>query len=691
MAKKIKSLLIIFLPFLFFHAPGQAVKLRCLDVQPNGDVTVSWNPLGVGSSFSDYTIFSSGKLNGPYSVVAVISVMAQGNYLHAGAGADADTLFYYILTDQATAGTSVTDTLSTMLLTAATNDNEIIDLHWNQPHFPSQFTPDMYPWYILYREFPPGVITAVDSTKNTSISYHFWECNGQGDSVSLRIGVRDDNYGCISHSSQFKRVLKNLSNRFPPVIDSVSIDAGDHVVIGWEPVSEPDIVGYYIFIVTQSDPPTKDTVDYVSGRLTTSYSHLPADPCSNIYSYLIKSIDSCGNTSPFPFDSLTFFDKPQSNIHLSEIHYDPCLMTNTLSWNEYRNFEPPLAFSVIFVSTGGGPYTVLDTIFPGQSEYTQYGLSPNTVYSYYIRAYSGDMIKTSTSCRKSVRTYNSPSPLFMYTRYVSVENNDWVNILFYTDTNAHVQKYNILRSSDLSGPYDLVGEAYQQGQESISFTDNGAEVTAGSYYYRIEVIDSCGVSSVIANTSRTIFLGAEALPDMKNHLTWNAYESWSGSVLGYRVYRRLEDSAPELIGQTDPSTLVFDDDVSAFAGTYSRISYIVQAYEGIGNLYGFQEESYSNEAISEQESKVYLPNAISPKGINNILKPVAVFVGSEGYEFFVYNRWGEMLFHTSDPADGWNGTYRGQYVPQGVYVWLIRFRDNLGMTRQAKGNVVVVY
>jgi gliding motility-associated-like protein len=95
--------------------------------------------------------------------------------------------------------------------------------------------------------------------------------------------------------------------------------------------------------------------------------------------------------------------------------------------------------------------------------------------------------------------------------------------------------------------------------------------------------------------------------------------------------------------------------------------------------------------MSEQEPKVYLPNAFMPQGINNQLKPVTVFVGNDGYEFFIYNRWGQLVFSTTNPNDGWDGRYNGNYVPGDVYVYLLRFRDALNRPRQIKGNVAVIY
>ncbi|NTV84637.1 MAG: hypothetical protein HGA23_10115 [Bacteroidales bacterium] len=165
MKYKALPVLLIFLASFHFIASGQAVKIGCTEVMPGGDVLIHWNPLQIGSSFSDYTIYTSDHLAGPFTVLATITIMDQDSYLHAGAGANNDTVFYYIETDQGGGGTTLTDTLATMLLAASTIDFEVVDFSWTPLHSPSPFLPDMYPWYFLFREFPPGNWAIVDSTQ----------------------------------------------------------------------------------------------------------------------------------------------------------------------------------------------------------------------------------------------------------------------------------------------------------------------------------------------------------------------------------------------------------------------------------------------------------------------------------------------------------------------------------------------
>ena len=44
----------------------------------------------------------------------------------------------------------------------------------------------------------------------------------------------------------------------------------------------------------------------------------------------------------------------------------------------------------------------------------------------------------------------------------------------------------------------------------------------------------------------------------------------------------------------------------------------------------------------------------------------------------VFNRWGELLFETSNATNGWNGTYKGEEVPVGTYVWKIIAKEETG-------------
>ena len=77
----------------------------------------------------------------------------------------------------------------------------------------------------------------------------------------------------------------------------------------------------------------------------------------------------------------------------------------------------------------------------------------------------------------------------------------------------------------------------------------------------------------------------------------------------------------------------------------------------------------------------YVPNSFTPNddGKNDVFIPVlsAGYDRERGYAFRVFNRWGEEVFYTDTPGVGWDGTYEGNAVQNGTYIWYVRFKDSM--------------
>jgi len=74
--------------------------------------------------------------------------------------------------------------------------------------------------------------------------------------------------------------------------------------------------------------------------------------------------------------------------------------------------------------------------------------------------------------------------------------------------------------------------------------------------------------------------------------------------------------------------------------------------------------------------QMYVPNVFSPNqdGINDVFQPTFSSPGLIGsYRLQIYDRWGSLLFESQDPAVGWNGRSRDQFLNPGVYVWRIEW------------------
>ncbi len=73
---------------------------------------------------------------------------------------------------------------------------------------------------------------------------------------------------------------------------------------------------------------------------------------------------------------------------------------------------------------------------------------------------------------------------------------------------------------------------------------------------------------------------------------------------------------------------------------------------------------------------VFIPNAFSPNddAHNNVFYPIVRNLAT--YEFWIFNRWGEVIFHTTDQNEGWNGRHKNNVMcPNDVYVWKIKYTD----------------
>lgn len=88
--------------------------------------------------------------------------------------------------------------------------------------------------------------------------------------------------------------------------------------------------------------------------------------------------------------------------------------------------------------------------------------------------------------------------------------------------------------------------------------------------------------------------------------------------------------------------------------------------------------------------EVFVPNAFSPNGDgqNDVLYVRGPCI--ETVEFNVYNRWGELVFHTNDPAIGWDGVWRGVACENAVFTYTAKGTTIDQQEFDLKGNVSLI-
>ncbi len=91
-----------------------------------------------------------------------------------------------------------------------------------------------------------------------------------------------------------------------------------------------------------------------------------------------------------------------------------------------------------------------------------------------------------------------------------------------------------------------------------------------------------------------------------------------------------------------------------------------------------------------QPNKIFFPNAFSPNGDN---KNDRLFIrGTTGFdqiELIIYNRWGQKVFETNNPTNGWDGTFKGEPVKSDVYGYYLTVTCPTEM-KIITGNVTVL-
>ena len=106
-------------------------------------------------------------------------------------------------------------------------------------------------------------------------------------------------------------------------------------------------------------------------------------------------------------------------------------------------------------------------------------------------------------------------------------------------------------------------------------------------------------------------------------------------------------------------------------------------------IFQFQVVRWDNGCVSNPQNFVvtlelcpneifYIPNAFTPDGDekNNTFKPIITSgVDLFNYSFYIYNRWGQVIWESYNPNIGWDGTFNTIMCQDGVYTWKLKFKS----------------
>jgi len=289
-----------------------------------------------------------------------------------------------------------------------------------------------------------------------------------------------------------------------------------------------------------------------------------------------------------------------------------------------------------------------------------------------------------------------PPPDTVYITQVSVLNSSAAEIGYYYSPPDRVSQLVLERADNPSGPYSPIDTLTSPPESFLpqqgSFTDTSANVMQQSYFYRTSLFDYFNNTIKYSdNISRTILLKCPAPATQVCQLEWNEYSDWYNGVKQYEIFRILDgnyDSAAPLTTITGTS-LNYADDISSFPPSMN-VCYFIRAAESPGNPVVPNSYSVSNISCAMRDPVFNMPNAFMPEGTNNKFRPVQSFIDSESFLMQIYNKWGKMIYETSDIDTGWNGTIEGDTAPADLYVYCIRYKSLQGKEYEKRGTVLLI-
>jgi hypothetical protein len=134
--------------------------------------------------------------------------------------------------------------------------------------------------------------------------------------------------------------------------------------------------------------------------------------------------------------------------------------------------------------------------------------------------------------------------------------------------------------------------------------------------------------------------------------------------------------------------------------TYLNRNNIANPVANLNDNFTYQLKAYTPEGCYDLDTinikvfltkpDIFVPNAFRPDGYkNNVLRPILAGISRLDY-FRVYNRWGQLVFQTTQHNSGWDGKLGGKPQDTGMYVWAVSGKDYTGKMVTKKGTAVLL-
>lgn len=465
-----------------------------------------------------------------------------------------------------------------------------------------------------------------------------------------------------------------LDNRIPLAgpMQSVSVEDGG-VVVSWQASPSPET---YAYIINRVAPAGTQAIDTVYGANTLTFTDYSANAGLTSETYYVLALDRCGNKS--------LVGDPHTTMLLASSTPNACESSVQLRWNPYNNMPQGIAYYEIFTVDNNGQATPVGRSNNTSFSYNQ--INDGQTICFFVEAVSNGNVRARSS--QQCLTVAITQPLrVIYGLGADVEPTGSVRTEWLWDPTATITSARIDRLPPAANTVNLALPAPLVAQ---NFFSDPAPNTNSTLRYTVTAQDRCN-NTITSNQISSLLLAGTALDDQAvNKLQWPAYVHDLLDSITYELVR-IEPNGSELVIFAGNSlALSFNDEFDG-TDTESRCYFLrANVIFRTPDDKTFARVIRSNRVCLSQPVRLYVPNVFAPEGINRIFKPQTPSEQITEYSMEILDRWGGILFQSSNIDSGWDGESRGEPLPQGVYLYRISLTQGNGQQLERVGTVTLI-
>jgi gliding motility-associated-like protein len=285
--------------------------------------------------------------------------------------------------------------------------------------------------------------------------------------------------------------------------------------------------------------------------------------------------------------------------------------------------------------------------------------------------YAADGVYNATLTLTDVNYCNAPET---YTIPMRVAAN--VVALFAAPDTACVPATINFQNNTLGG--DSFTWDFGDGTTSTDISPTHIYQVAGVYPVHLHVVDT-NTCNKTADTSMTISVFDPPTADFT-----------------FTPDKPTENQATTFLNQSSPDAINFAWEFGDGNGSFDVNPVYQYNKTGVYDVYLTATNRFGcSDTASKQVSAIVVPlfdvpSAFSPNGdgVNEVF--LVRGYGIAKFSMKIYNRWGQLVFESNDPAIGWNGTYKGAIQPMDAYAYLVNVEFSDGTAVSKNGSVTLL-